>query len=159
MNIFVLDSNPILCAQYHCDKHVIKMILESVQILSTVVRLNGIDQGYRITHQNHPAVKWVQESLTNWNWLKVLTFELNKEYRYRFDKIVDHKSISVLLSLSEPDIQNIPLTPFSQIVPKKYQDPDPILAYRKYYYYEKSSICSWKKRNPPLWWYELDSNH
>ena len=43
MNIFVLDNDIIKCAQYHCYKHVIKMILESAQILSATLRLN-VDQ-------------------------------------------------------------------------------------------------------------------
>jgi hypothetical protein len=58
MNIFLLDSNIKKCAQYHCDKHVVKMILESAQILSTVLRLNGVDQGYKTTHANHPCTLW-----------------------------------------------------------------------------------------------------
>lgn len=43
MNIFVLDYNPKFAAEYHCDKHVVKMILESAQILSSIHRLkNGV---------------------------------------------------------------------------------------------------------------------
>lgn len=29
MNIFVLDNNPKKCAEYHVDKHCVKMILET----------------------------------------------------------------------------------------------------------------------------------
>jgi hypothetical protein len=72
MNIFILDEIPEKCARYHCDAHVIKMILESAQMLSTTVRLSGIDRGYKITHQNHPCTLWTGESLSNWQWLREL---------------------------------------------------------------------------------------
>ena len=36
MNIFFLDENPTLSAQYHVDKHVVKMILETAQLLCSV---------------------------------------------------------------------------------------------------------------------------
>lgn len=39
MNIFVLDKNPVIAAQLQCDKHVVKMIVESAQMLSTAHRL------------------------------------------------------------------------------------------------------------------------
>jgi hypothetical protein len=83
MNIFLLDSNIKKCAQYHCDKHVVKMILESAQILSTVLRLNGVDQGYKTTHANHPCTLWAGKSFSNWKWLRELASALNKEYRFR----------------------------------------------------------------------------
>ena len=35
MNIFVLHLQQKLAAQYHCDKHVVKMLLETVQLLYT----------------------------------------------------------------------------------------------------------------------------
>ena len=39
MNIFVLDINPKTAAQMQCDKHVVKMIVESAQMLSTAHRM------------------------------------------------------------------------------------------------------------------------
>ena len=39
MNIFYLHENPEICAEYHCDKHVVKMILETAQMLSTAHRI------------------------------------------------------------------------------------------------------------------------
>ena len=91
MNIFVLDSNIQKCAQYHCDKHVVKMILESAQLLSTVLRLNDVDYGYKATHANHPCTSWAGESLSNWKWLRNFAFELNQEYRFRFGREINHK--------------------------------------------------------------------
>ena len=39
MNIFILDNDPVIAAQMQCDKHVVKMIVESAQMLSTVHRM------------------------------------------------------------------------------------------------------------------------
>ena len=103
MNIFVLDNNPEVCATYHCDKHVVKMILESVQMMSTVLRDQGVDAGYKATHRNHPCTLWLKESLGNWNWLKALVVALNKEYRYRYGKKVNHKSYDLMMSLPTPE--------------------------------------------------------
>ena len=66
MNIFYLDRNPVVAAQMMCDKHVVKMILESAQILSTAHRvLDGDEHAdnvgmYKMTHKNHPSTIWVR---------------------------------------------------------------------------------------------------
>lgn len=151
MNIFVLDKNPLLCARYHCDKHVIKMILESAQILSTVVRESGIDAGYKPTHKNHPCTKWAAESLSNWLWLKDLVKELNTEYMYRYSKTEPHKSSVVVLNLPEPKIQDVGMTEFAQAMPEEYRDKDVVKAYRSYYLNDKKSMLNWKNRDKPCW--------
>jgi hypothetical protein len=84
MNIFFLNRNIRKCAEYHCDKHVVKMTLESVQILSSAAQLNGMNAPYKITHPNHPSVLWAQKSLNNWMFLWFLSAALNDEYKYRF---------------------------------------------------------------------------
>ena len=86
MNIFVLDQDINKCAQYHVDRHVVKMITESAQMLSTAARLVGIDAGYKITHQNHPCTKWSRNSLSNWLWLKDLAKSLNEEWKFRYNQ-------------------------------------------------------------------------
>lgn len=111
MNIFALDAQPKLAAQYHCDKHVVKMILESCQLLSTAHRvLNGtmvVEKSktgrnvkryklhdpvaesllYSATHINHPSAVWCRSHLDQYNWLALLTYELCKEYTHRYGKI------------------------------------------------------------------------
>ena len=42
-------------SQYHCDNHVVKMILESAQIRNTILRLNGVGYGCKATHANNPC--------------------------------------------------------------------------------------------------------
>ena len=151
MNIFILDKEVEKCAEYHCDKHVIKMILESAQMLSAVVRLNGHDIGYKLTHKNHPCTIWARESLSNYNWLVRLTRLLNYEYRYRYDKDVNHKSYDLVKTLPTPKIPDIGLTAFAQAMPDQYKNENVVKAYRDYYINEKSSFLTWTKRKKPKW--------
>ena len=73
MNIFCLDEDPIKAVQMMCDKHIVKMILESAQLMSTAHREldgdNANENLYKSTHKNHPSAKWVRESLWNYVWL------------------------------------------------------------------------------------------
>jgi len=152
MNIFVLDKNIEKCAQYHCDQHVVKMILESVQMLCTALNKKGITTPYKSTHQNHPCVLWVERSFNNFSWLRNLAFTLNNEYRFRFEKEVDHKSISVLHEISNHDYGKQGLTEFAQAMPETYKVPgDPVRAYRQFYLGEKMVFAKWTKRSIPDW--------
>ena len=107
MNIFYLHNDPQVCAAYHCDKHVVKMILEYAQLLSTAHHeLDGVPsiECYKKTHVNHPCTKWVRESLQNYRWLMRLITGLNDEYRKRYNKDVNHKSFDAVRDLPEPDL-------------------------------------------------------
>ena len=153
MNIFVLDDDHQKCAQYHCDKHVVKMILEYAQILSTNVRIaNDCESGYKITHRNHPCTIWARKSLSNWLWLKKLSYHLNEEYKYRYGHIRNHKSYDVIETLPTPNIPDVGLTPFAQAMPDYCKADDAVDAYRRYYILEKKDIVNWKKRNLPNWY-------
>lgn len=145
MNIFVLDRDIELCASYHCDKHVVKMITEHAQMLSTVCRLNGFDKGYKVTHQNHPCTKWVGESLSNYRWLILLTNALHDEWRKRYNHSSTkfHKAQEVVLGLPWSPISDIGLTPFAQAMPEQYKNADAVVAYRNYYKGEKQHILSY----------------
>lgn len=152
MNIFILDTNIKKCAQYHCDQHVVKMILESVQLLCTALNKKGFITPYKSTHNNHPCVLWLEESYDNFWWLRTLTLELNKEYIFRYDKQNDHKSIAVLSEISSYCYQSSGLTPFAQAMPEAYKvESDAVTAYRKFYIGKKSSFAKWTKRNSPSW--------
>ena len=151
MNIFILDTDIKKCAESHCDKHVIKMILESVQMLSTVCRQSGLDIGYKPTHPHHPCTIWVSKSLSNWVWLRHLTSYLNEEYRYRYNKKQNHKSYDLANILPLPNIPDIGLTPFAQAMPEQYKNKNAVIAYRKYYLNEKTNLLKWTKRIQPQW--------
>lgn len=151
MNIFYLDSNIETCARYHCDKHVIKMILESAQILCTVLWLHDIPAPYRPTHRSHPCVLWANESLSNWLWLKELAQALNKEYQYRFQHQNNHKSYDVILTLETPPLADLGITKRPQVMPPEFEQDDPVQAYRAYYRDRKRPIAHWTKRKMPEW--------
>lgn len=152
MNIFILDEDIATCARYHNDKHVVKMILESAQMLCTTLHESGGDAPYRSTHKNHPCTIWARQSLSNWRWLRDLALALNEEFKYRYDKSTDHKSATIVKSLPEPNIPDIGLTPFAQAMPDEYKTADAVEAYRNYYKGEKAEIAQWKKRQKPDWY-------
>lgn len=143
MNIFVLDLDPIKAAQYQCDRHVVKMTLETAQILSTV-----LDGPYRPTHHNHPCVKWAGVSKENADWLITHGLALGEEYTFRYGKV--HKSVEVIKSLSPDKLVSLGLTPFAQAMPDQYRNPDVVKAYRDYYRGEKT-WAMWTKRRKPEW--------
>ena len=91
MNVFILDENPALAARYHMDVHVVKMVLESAQLLSTCFLHFDIvgdkSKVYKPTHPNHPCSVWLRESFSNVVWLYQLLKELLYEYTYRFGRI------------------------------------------------------------------------
>lgn len=151
MNIFILDTNVKKCAEYHCDKHVVKMITESAQMLSTACRLNGINNGYKACYKFHPCSIWTRESLSNWLWLRELVKHLNKEWRSRYHHSRNHKAYDVVKSLPEPKIKDIGLTKFAQAMPDEYRSVDAVDAYRSYYMGDKRHIAQWRN-GEPCWW-------
>ena len=153
MNIFVLDRDPVKAATMLCDKHVVKMIVETAQMLCTVAHSNGhINTPYRPTHKNHPCTLWANESKDNWDWLISHGEEMCAEYTRRYGRI--HKTQAVIdwckNSGAGPQ-KSIGLTPFRQAMPPMYKHPDPVKAYRDYYRGEKSRFAKWRTR-APAWW-------
>jgi len=152
MNIFVLDNDPFLAAQYHCDKHVVKMIVESFQILSFAhhhYNTKYKDVVYKKTHANHPCCQWVIQSYDNYKWLYQLAFFLLKEYTYRYNKI--HKSQEKLQYIYYNPCPEGALTPFAQAMPEQYRDENTVQAYRNYYIGEKIRFAKWRLGNIPKW--------
>lgn len=151
MNIFYLDTDHYVNATYHVDKHVVKMVTEYAQLLSTAVRMSGIDAGYKSTHQNHPSAIWARESLDNWKWLRDLSEALNDEYMYRYERTVLHKAFETIQTLPEPNIPSIGITPFRLAMPDDVKVEDPVESYRNYYNKYKTHIASWTNRAEPVW--------
>lgn len=176
MNIFYLNNVPKECVKQYLDKHVIKMILESTQILSTVYRiklgtkslsigkrkiiqwslLNDEDTIiYKATHIDHPCTQWTMASHGNYQWLIQLTYAMNDEYKYRYQKTTDHKSIALLPILSKLSSEHFERIDFFE-PPSCMPDEciisnNPIINYRNYYKINKSKIASWKNRDAPEW--------
>jgi hypothetical protein len=171
MNIFYLDENPIKCAEFHCDKHVVKMILEYAQLLSTTHRFldgtavvglskTGRKQTryvlsdhresilYSVTHINHPSAQWVRKSIHNYIWLADLLEECCKEYTYRYGKIHKVESMGLMQTLKDNVPNNIPNVAFTgptPAMPEECKVPgDPLKSYHNYYYKEKKRMWSWQ---------------
>mmetsp|Transcript_3262 Transcript_3262/g.6728 ORF Transcript_3262/g.6728 Transcript_3262/m.6728 type:complete len:365 (-) Transcript_3262:32-1126(-) len=159
MNIFLLSLNLRLCAQYHVDKHVVKMILEAAQMLCTALWLTGGKAPYKPAHKKHPCTIWCTESLANWRFLKALCFELNEEFKYRYDNEIDHKSWLVAKDLTDPSIPDIGLTTFAQAMPDQYKCDDAVTAYRRYYVGAKHEFAQWSKRDRPEWYDPMRAEH
>lgn len=153
MNIFALDKNPLLCAKYHCDDHVIKMILEHAQMMCTAIIAHGGKAPYKPTHRNHPCTLWVMKSASNFQWLQTLNYWLNEEFKIRNTTTKDHlaytKTKNLILPSSYPFLE---MTPFAQAMPDHCKDSDSIRAYRKYYNLEKRHLAVWTNRVPPKWY-------
>lgn len=156
MNIFYLSSDPVECARWHYDKHVVKMILEYSQLLSTAHHLLDGEPSiecYKPTHKNHPSAVWVRESNNNYNWLYCLLVETCKEYTYRYGKTHATQSKSIVANLSHTPYE-IPvgyLTKMPQCMPDEYKCDDSIEAYRNYYRDGKAHLRSYKNREEPEW--------
>ena len=158
MNIFYLDENPIKAARYHNDKHCIKMILESAQILCTIINEARGEQctPYRSTHRHHPCTLWAGQSVQHAQWLYDLTRALNDEYKYRFNHNKDHKSFAMLEYVSMQGLLNyyIPDDGFSpppQAMPDYLKSADAVFSYRLYYKLEKTHLLQYTKRERPDW--------
>jgi hypothetical protein len=154
MNIFVLDLDFNKCAQYHADRHCVKMILEGAQLLNNAIQQHNPDFSkiYKVTHKNHPASKWASTNRANFNWLNNLVLALCKEYTYRYGRIHKCQSILEYFATSEFNIPIGELTPFAQCMPEIYRQTNAVEAYREYYRKEKQHIAQWKNRPIPYWW-------
>lgn len=155
MNIFVLNEDPVLAAQEQCDKHVVKMVLETAQMLSIAHRVDDnatFEYLYKVTHLNHPCVKWVLQSKANYEWLYKHFVGLCDEYTKRYNKVhLSDKKLRDFLKNSPSNLPNLGLTPFPQAMPDEYRKKNPVEAYRTYYIKDKSYFAKWKSGNVPSW--------
>jgi hypothetical protein len=177
MNVFYLDSNPLKCAQEHCDKHVVKMIIEYAQLMSTAHRVldgkeyydktaNGRrikrwehpsphfeNKFYKASHVNHPSSIWVRESKANYDWMYDMWYQLCLEYTHRYGKV--HATFTKLATALQFAPINIRDTVFSEPPPAMPDDckitGDSVASYKKYYIQEKTYFAKWTKRAIPQW--------
>jgi hypothetical protein len=175
MNIFYLSNDTRECAKQHVDKHVVKMILEYGQLMSTAHRvLDGepyygktvnnrniqrwLLQDYRediiwkASHIKHPSNVWVRSSAAHYTWLYCLWLDLLQEYSHRYGKIHSAERMKeVFFNLPN----NIPrldwLNDPPPAMPDKYKASDSIQSYRNYYMGDKKSFAAWKNRDAPAW--------
>jgi len=158
MNIFVLHRDPVVAAQMQCDSHVVKMVLESAQMLCTAVNVLGGETPYKTAHVNHPCSVWARQSFGNFIWLYDHGMALAKEYTHRYGKV--HKSQDVIQHCLKQWAQNDAVqlndprtTPHPLCMPDEYKTDNVVDSYRAFYIGDKSRFALWNKARPaPQWW-------
>jgi hypothetical protein len=156
MNIFVLDLDPRKCATYHSNSHVVKMVLETAQLLCGVHHMSNpistLQVPYKLSHKNHPCSIWVRDCIENYIWLCDLGLSLCEEYTYRYGK--RHKSQDVIewCMTNIPNLrENGDVTPFALAMPDECKVNTAVDSYRLYYITHKKGFSTWKNRNKPEW--------
>lgn len=180
MNIFYLHSDAKTCAQQHVDKHVVKMIVEYAQLLSTAHRvIDGVESValsksgrkqkvwtlndereaniYKASHINHPSAKWTRHCWSNYDFLFELWTHLLDEYTHRYGK--HHSCERLLPYLARPPLKISTGDRFSapwRAMPEEYkvdrsEEDYTIKSYRAYYNGAKSHMFKWKNRETPDW--------
>jgi len=150
MNIFYLDKDPVKAAQVQYNKHVVKMILESAQMLCTAHHCYGDkDQvenvPYKQAHLNHPSTVWTRRSKSTYMWLYNHMMALGDEYTKRYGKT--HLSITKckdFLAIPPRHIQGDDWCQPPQAMPDEYKDECSIQAYWNYYIGEKHVVANLK---------------
>tara|TARA_R110000737_G_scaffold247286_1_gene257437 strand:- start:316 stop:792 length:477 start_codon:yes stop_codon:yes gene_type:complete len=145
MNIFYLHSNPKVAASYFYDKHKVKMILESAQMLCTAhIALGNEDVPYKKSHLNHPSSVWVRTNNENYQWLYDHMLALGKEYTKRYKRT--HLTITKckdILAIAPPSIPTGSFNEPPQCMPDEYKvENDSVSAYWNYYEQEKYKIAN-----------------
>ena len=159
MNIFFLDKSPEKSAEFLCDKHIPKMLLESCQMLSTALRQNGYEDDYlyKSAYPNHPMTKWVGFNRDCFRWALENAVFISQEYCKRFKKL--HKSSRIINNIYDNNyLKDIPDGFFKeppQCMPDQYKLRSDLYvkAYRKYYQGEKEYFAKWERGvSAPDWW-------
>lgn len=149
MNIFALDYDPIRAAEYQCDQHVVKMTLESAQLLCS----QYTQAPYKRSFYNHPCSKWTRHNLANFLWLCKHALALSKEYEKRYHKV--HKSLSAIkwciINYKQLNLPILPLTPFVLAMPDDCKTSDPVDSYRSYYLKYKLKFARYNHGPKPYW--------
>lgn len=180
MNIFFIDSHPDQAPIYMMDKHIVKMPLESAQMLSTAHRLldgkivevdgksihlldgesisDGIIQNqkcYKVAHKAHPCTVWTMQTGGNYHYHLRLLIGMLNEYKYRYGKV---HAVEKLIPFLRNIPKNIPqpsilhkFTPPPQCMPDKYKHENITTAYRNFYAGEKFHFAKWKSGEMPNW--------
>ena len=170
MNIFAFSDDPYTAAKLLDDRRVNKMLLESVQIISTVchevsfpvIPMTKAGTPYKPTHKNHPAVKWAGECVGNFKWLCDYTHWLGFMFKLRFGR--EHSCAKAFDDWSDEAFEAIwayipdgDRTPFAQCMPDEYKGRDATSAYKRYFWGEKVDHSTrWFKTNfngaiPSVW--------
>ena len=155
MNLFFIDKCPVMSAIQLCDKHVVKMVLETAQMCSTALHEwdEALISTYKSAYKNHPMTVWVRENMPNFYWALTHGLAIGKEYTHRYGK--HHKSTAVLLEMRDTFMDEHDhykfYTPPPQCMPDEFKCDDYVEAYRAYYRKDKAHILQWTGRPEPDW--------
>ena len=167
MNIFAIEGdettgevNWYLSGRSQDNYRTVKMILESTQLLSSAMHLNGMVGPYKLNHPKHPSTLWTAESYHNWGALMIHAFALCEEYQERFGK--KHKCYDILVEMCKKvDAKKFPSdkpTPLRMAMPEQFKSENVVKSYRDYYAskpnmrYPKGKAPEWflKRRTTPF---------
>lgn len=179
MNIFYLDRDPKTCAEMHLDKHVVKMILEYAQLLSTAHRVldgkvytaktaagRNIDRYlledsplesllFKASHIKHPSAIWCRANVQNYMWLAELLEWTCVEYTHRYGKVHSVEQSGLMQALKNNFPKNLPIGPFTDPPPAMPDDckvsGNSLASYHKYYLEKKRPFAKWTNRPMPDW--------
>lgn len=109
MNIFATDKDPVKSAAYLDDKRVVKMCLETAQLLCGAINVVAGEQvtPYKTSHKNHPCSIWTRQTLSNWMWLYRHGKALAAEYTARYGKT--HKCEAIMDEVFDLAVEYIPV--------------------------------------------------
>jgi hypothetical protein len=161
MNIFYLHTDRFMNAQYHVDRHVMKMPIETTQMLSTVLRerfnvdapTDGPGKIYRSAYITHPCTRWVGETYDNFVWTWFFGTALCDEFLHRYGKVHACRQVLSTISNIMPSPDTWPgdpaMTPRPKCVAPEFKHLDVITAYRMQYITKKARLHSWTNRPVP----------
>ena len=177
MNIFLLHENPTICAEMHCDKHVVKMVIEYAQLMSTAHRVIDGDMYesktaagrrikrwlhpnsnmenvlYKASHINHPDGLWVRSSDANYNYLYNLWCRLCEEYTHRYGRThLTEEKLKDLLRFPPSNIQHASMADLHGLplaMPDDVKGRSVVKSYRRYYKKYKMPFARYTKRETP----------
>jgi hypothetical protein len=177
VNIFYLNPDPKICAEMHCNKHVVKMIIEYAQLMSTAHRVLDGEEYYALSvngrrikrwrmtelkyenglmkasHVHHPSNVWVRQSRQNYMWLNQMWNYLLLEYTHRYGKRHACADRMEFLYVWPKNIPDVPFTPPTPAMPDECKIANNSLAsYHKYYIEKKVRFAKWTNREAPLWY-------
>ena len=163
MNIFVLSEDPVEAAEMQCNAHVVKMILETAQLLCFQYEPGEAPYVRSRSHYNHPCSIWARQSRENYHWLCIHGLALCEEHLYRYGTKI-HSSQKIIESCLENShrlqFPQTGLTEFAVAINehqecrklKDFENMSVVEQYRNYYLHDKKEFAVWKTRSPPSWW-------
>lgn len=134
MNIFRTNRTPKLCARMLDDKRLVKMVLETAQLLSTAINEHGApaDTAYKTTHRNHPCSVWVRKSRRNYDWTLCLFVRLLDEYERRYMRTHKCAELRDVLIYHRSLLPAGPMSPSPLCMPDEFKSSCVFASYRAY---------------------------